>query len=85
MNRTIEAEIAGRKYLLLTDENEAYVSELSSVVTSRIFDIRRKSGASALDCVTMAALTFADELQKERLKREKLMEVPSGKGGKART
>lgn len=64
MKRIIEAHIAGRRYLLNTDENLAYVNDLADEVTARIFDIKRDTGASPLTCATMAALMFADDAKK---------------------
>ncbi len=69
---TIDVEIAGREYRLTTDENSEYVHQLAEYVTARIFQIKRESGASPLDCATLAAFMLADELNKLNTKYEKL-------------
>lgn len=69
---TIDVEIAGREYHLSTDENGDYVRQLADYVSARIFQIKRESGASPLDCATMAAFMLADELNKLNTKYEKL-------------
>ena len=71
MIKDITVEIAGREYQLKTDEDSEYVRELASLVTVKILEIKRDSGASALDCATMAALDMADRYLKELAKKEK--------------
>ena len=71
MGKTLETEISGRKYLINTDESEDYVDQISAAVTSKILEVKNESGASPLDCATMAALSFADELYKELAKKRK--------------
>ena len=71
MIKDITVEIAGREYQLKTDEDPEYVRELANLVTVKILEIKRDSGASALDCATMAALDMADRYLKELQKKEK--------------
>jgi len=71
MIKDITVEIAGREYQLKTDEDPEYVRELANLVTVKILEIKRDSGASALDCATMAALDMADRYLKELAKKEK--------------
>ena len=68
MGKTIETEIVGKRYLLNSDDSEDYIRQLSDIVTEKITEIKDQSGASPLACATMAALSFADELIKEREK-----------------
>lgn len=70
MMKAITVEIAGREYTLKTDEDPAYVKELASFVTAKILEIKRDSGASALDCATMTALDLADRYMKEMQKKK---------------
>lgn len=70
MMKAITVEIAGREYTLKTDEDPAYVKELASFVTAKILEIKRDSGASALDCATMTALDLADRYTKEVQKKK---------------
>lgn len=71
MIKDVTVEIAGRDYQLKTDEDVEYVRELANFVTVKILEIKRDSGASALDCATMAALDMADRYLKELQKKEK--------------
>ena len=71
MIKDITVEIAGREYQLKTDEDPEYVRELANIVTVKILEIKRDSGASALDCATMTALDMADRYLKELAKKEK--------------
>lgn len=70
MIQNITVEIAGREYQLRTDEDPEYIRQLASIVTAKVLEIKRDSGASALDCATMAALDFADRYCKEVLKKK---------------
>lgn len=70
MPKTVNIEIAGREYPLLTDEDPEYVRELANFVTVKILNIKRDSGASALDCATLAALDIADFYFKEQRKKK---------------
>lgn len=71
MMKDISVDIAGREYQLKTDEDPDYVRELANFVTVKILEIKRDSGASALDCATMAALDMADRYLKELQKKNK--------------
>lgn len=64
MANTVTVEIAGRVYTIKTDQNPKHVANLADAVTSKILEIKRDSGASQLDCATVAALIFAHEAQK---------------------
>lgn len=70
MKNTITVEIAGNSYQIRTDEDYEYVRELANMVTVKILEIKRDSGASAVDCATMAALDFADCFLKEQMKKK---------------
>ncbi len=63
-------DIAGSTYQLKTDEDPEYVQNLANLVTVKILEIKRDTGASAVDCATMAALDFADRLTKEQQKKK---------------
>ncbi|MEF9972223.1 MAG: cell division protein ZapA [Oscillospiraceae bacterium] len=70
MMNTTTVEIAGCNYQIKTDEDPEYVRMLANFVTVKIFEIKRDSGASALDCATMAALDIADFYFKEQEKKK---------------
>jgi cell division protein ZapA (FtsZ GTPase activity inhibitor) len=71
MNKIVNVVIAGRTYYLGTDEDEEYAKNLADFVSARILQIKRASGASSLDCATIAAFQLADELQKALNKNDK--------------
>lgn len=66
---SVYVEIAGREYTIKTDEDPEYIRGLANSVSLKILEIKRDSGAAALDCVTMAAMDFADRLYKEQNKK----------------
>lgn len=70
MMKNVTVEIAGQEYQLKTDEDPEYVRELASFVTVKVLEIKRDTGASALDCATMAALDIADRYHKEIMKKK---------------
>ena len=70
MMKDVTIEIAGHEYMLRTDEDPEYVRELANMVTVKMLEIKRDSGASSLDCATMAALDIADRYQKEVQKKK---------------
>jgi len=70
MMKNVNIEIAGREYQLKTDEDPEYIQQLANIVTVKVLEIKRDTGASALDCATMAALDFADRYCKEVLKKK---------------
>ena len=80
---TVTIEIAGCTYQIKTDEDQEYVRKLANLVTVKVLEIKRDSGASAVDCATMAALHFADCFLKEQQKkkpaaRKKAASEPAG-------
>ncbi|HHU21901.1 MAG TPA: cell division protein ZapA [Clostridiales bacterium] len=70
MEKIVNVEIAGRTYYLGTEEDEEYAKNLADFVSARILEIKRSSGASSLDCATIAAFQLADELHKALSKKD---------------
>lgn len=70
MMKDVTVDIAGREYMLRTDEDPDYVRELANLVTVKILEIKRDSGASAVDCATMAAMDLGDRYLKELKKKQ---------------
>ena len=66
----VNVSIAGRAYRLSTDEDPAYTHTLADFVTGQILAVKRESGASPLDCATIAAFRIADALYKARLQAQ---------------
>ena len=70
MLKNVSVEIAGVEYQIKTDEDPEYLRELANFVTVKVLEIKRDTGASALDCATMAALDIADHFFKEQQKKK---------------
>jgi cell division protein ZapA (FtsZ GTPase activity inhibitor) len=67
---SVSIDIAGISYKIRTDDEPDYVRGLASLVTAKILEIKRDTGASAVDCAQMAALDFADRWMKETQKKK---------------
>jgi len=70
MANRVELKIAGRGYTLSADEGEDYMRTLADFVSARILGFKRQNNASPVDAATLAALAIADELFKERRKKQ---------------
>ena len=69
MPRPVRITLQGKPYTLQTDEDESHVQQVASLVDRRVADLRAKLvGAPASEAMMFAAMTFADELAKERAK-----------------
>lgn len=68
---TVKISIAGRDLCISTEEDSEYVRKLSDALTARIYEFKRSTGASTLDCALLQALCLADETQKLGEKLEK--------------
>ena len=60
-SQLVQVNIAGRRYSLNTTDNPEDLHRLAESLTARILRIRRETGASTLDCITVAAMELADE------------------------
>lgn len=77
MTNSIQVEIGGIVFYLKTDEDPDYVRELADLVTAKIYEVKRDSGASAVECATIAALDFADRYLKENRKKKPAKKKPA--------
>ena len=69
MPRPVRITLQGKPYTLQTDEEERHVQEVATAVDRRVADLRAKlAGAPASEAMMFAAMTFADDLVKERAK-----------------
>ena len=67
MKRSVTVEIAGQRFTLKTDADDAYVHELAAFVTQKLSDARTGARAfSAPALAILAALQIADELFQAR-------------------
>ena len=77
MMTNVTVEIAGNSYTLKTDEDPEYLKMLADFVTVKIFEIKRDTYASAVDCATLAALDIADRYFKEQQKKKTTKKKPA--------
>jgi cell division protein ZapA len=73
MKRQVTVQIAGQRYVLRSDADEAAVKELATYVDARIRDIQRQTRTADTQALaTLAALQIAEELFGEREARATL-------------
>ena len=63
----VEVQILGRKMVLSTDSDEAYVREIADFVNEKMESIQTASqSSSTINIAILAALDIADEYYKQR-------------------
>ena len=72
VSKLVQVDIAGRTYSLSTTDDPEDLRLLADYVTTRILRIKRGSGASPLDCATIAARELAEDLNLLTARYEKL-------------
>ena len=74
MKRTITVEIAGTKFKLIADTDEAHLQELAATVNERVDSLTAGGarGASAAHLLALAALGLADDLRTSRARLTEL-------------
>jgi cell division protein ZapA len=73
MKRSVAVTIAGQRYTIKSDADEAYVHSLAGVVNDKIKEVQKGAKTAPLQAVAvLAALQFADELERERARRTEL-------------
>ena len=74
MKRTITVEIAGTKFRLVADADEAHLQELARIVNERVDKLggTGRGGASAAHLLALAALGLADDMRTARAKLTEL-------------
>ena len=72
ISKLVQVDIAGRTYSLSTTDDPEDLRLLADYVTTRILRIKRESGASPLDCATIAAMELAEDLNLLTARYEKL-------------
>ncbi|MFI5289882.1 MAG: cell division protein ZapA [Polyangia bacterium] len=71
--RSFAVTIAGQRYTIKSDADEAYVHALAGVVDEKIREVQRAAKTQAPQAVAvLAALQLADELERERMRRTEL-------------
>ena len=67
MKRSISVDIAGQRYSLRSDGDDAFVLKIASEVDARIRSIMQTGkGVDTQQVATLAALQFAEALERER-------------------
>ena len=67
MKRSVAVTIAGQRYTIKSDAEEAYVQTLADLVDARVRDVQRGAKAAPAHAVAvLAALQIADELARSR-------------------
>lgn len=77
MKRTITVEIAGTKFRLVADADEAHLQELAATVNERVDRLTAGGarGASPAHLLALAALGLADDLRASRARLGELDEM----------
>lgn len=74
--QTIVIELAGSKYRITSDANEAHLQRLAQMVNQRIDDLGRVSRtASPAQVLAIVALGLADDLMAAEERRKRIEEV----------
>ncbi len=74
MERLIEVNIFGHDYTVKTDADSEYIQEIASYVDKKMGEIvKNTKTVSTLNTAILAALNIADDLFKEKEKREELL------------
>lgn len=67
MKRSVAVTIAGQRYTIKSDADEAYVQSLADLVDAKVREVQRQAKAASAHAVaTLAALQLADELTRSR-------------------
>ena len=73
--RAVVVHIAGQRYVLRSDADEAYVQSLAGYVNERINEVQRSPRpVPSQSLAVLAALNIADDLFRERQRRSVLKE-----------
>lgn len=73
MKRSVSVEIAGQRYGLRTDGDDDMVRKVAGQVHQRIREIQRSGrGVDTQQVAVLAALQFAEALERERQAHERL-------------
>ena len=72
--RYVEIKVFGQTYTVKTDEEEDYIRKVAQYVNEKMEEVLRKTrSVSTLNVAILTALNIADDLLRERDKREALV------------
>lgn len=74
MKRTVQIEIAGARYRMSSDADEAYLQRLADIVNERVQALGPKAARTATPAQLLAvvALSLAEDLEASERRRENL-------------
>lgn len=75
VKRTITLEIAGTKFKLVADADEAHLQELAAVVNERVQALGGGRSASSAQLLALAALGLADDLKTSQSKLDEVAQL----------
>jgi cell division protein ZapA (FtsZ GTPase activity inhibitor) len=78
VKRTITLEIAGTKFRLVSDAEEAQLQELADLVNERVAQLGSGSRASSAQLLALAALGLADSLKTAEHRLERVERLTRG-------
>jgi len=70
INRTIQLNVGGQSYKVVSSADEAELNRLADVVNSKVADVSPRGRAVHPQSILLAALALAHELEVERAQRE---------------
>lgn len=72
--RYVEIKVFGQTYTVKTDEEEEYIQRVAQYVNEKMEEVLKKTrSVSTLNVAILTALNIADDLLREREKREALV------------
>lgn len=73
--KTVEIKVFGQTYSVKTDEEESHIQEVAKYVNDKADEILKKTrSVSTLNVAILTALNIADDLLREREKRNMLLQ-----------
>jgi cell division protein ZapA len=70
--RTIELQIAGQKYRVVSSAGEAELQRLAGVVSTKLKEVAPTGGVQSSQAMLLAAIALAHDAETERGRRESL-------------
>jgi cell division protein ZapA len=70
--RTVQLQIAGQSYKVVSSAPEDELNRLASVVNTKVTEVTPRGRAVQPQAMLLAAMALAHELEEERARREKL-------------
>ncbi|MDH5671320.1 MAG: cell division protein ZapA [Myxococcales bacterium] len=75
MKQTVTLEIAGTRFRLVADTDEAHLQELAALVNERVAQLGKGGSASSGQLLALVALGLADDLKTAERKLKRVEEL----------